>query len=389
MMPRPSPSLGRAFRPSLLVPLMALAFPLVLLAGCGGEDMPPPVPPLPEAAMAAVAEDPGADREDVARAVDALFTVQGIGRTQALVVMHAGEVVAERYDKGVEPATRFSGWSMSKTVTAVLIGMLVADGRLALDEPAPVPHWQRAGDPRGEITLRHLLQMRSGLRHKEMADPPYESGEVRMMFLDGRDQSGAWAKAQPLEHEPGGVFVYSTPATVILADIATDLLAPDASPAERQGAMADFLRARLAVPLGMDSMVGEYDAAGTLAGGSSIWANARDWARLGEFLRHSGSVRGAQIVPRGWVEFMRQESPRSPDYGGLVWLNRASGTNRQMLYPEQGPDTMFAAIGHLGQYLIVSPSQRLTIVRLGKTDDKDRDALVEKLADLAALYPER
>ena len=103
-------------------------------------------------------------------AVDALFTAEGIGETRALVVMHEGEVVAERYAGDYDADTRFIGWSMSKTVTAILTGLMVSDGRVRLDDPAPVSRWQRPGEPRGDITVRHLMQMRSGLRHEEKAE---------------------------------------------------------------------------------------------------------------------------------------------------------------------------------------------------------------------------
>ena len=138
----------------------------------------------------------------------------------------------------------------------------------------------------------------------------------------------------------------------------------------------------------MDSLTAEYDRAGTMIGGAMIWASAPDWARFGEFLRHEGSVAGAQIVPRGWIEFMTAPSPRAPDYGAMVWLNRDSGAEREELFPGKGPDSLFAAVGHLGQYILVSPEQQLTVVRLGKTDDAERDALVDALAKIVALYPE-
>jgi CubicO group peptidase (beta-lactamase class C family) len=373
--------------PRLPLPsLVAATLPALLLAGCG-EPAPAPTPSSTAAALEAVAEDPGTDREKLAKAVDQAFSREGIGETRAVMVMHAGEVVAERYGEGYGPQTRFVGWSMSKTVVGVLMGMMVADGRLRLDDSPPIPNWQRAGDPRGEITLRQLLQMRSGLRHEEKADPVYTSPEVRMMFLDGRDDMAGWAEAQPLESEPGTAFDYSTPGAMILADIAARVLAPNGSPAQRQAVVADYLRARLAVPLGMDSLIAEYDRAGTMMGGSMIWANARDWARFGEFLRHKGSVAGAQIVPRGWIEFMTAASPRAPDYGAMTWLNRDSGGDREVLFPEQGPADLFAAVGHLGQYVLVSPSQQLVVVRLGKTDDEDRPALVDALAEIVALYP--
>lgn len=378
MMRRALPSLVRRLWPSVLL----------LLASCG-QDGPPPPPPLPEGALEAVAVEPGVPREALARAVDALFTRDGIGQSYAVLVMHRGEVVAERYAEGFDAETRFVGWSMSKTVTGVLIGMLVADGRLALDSSPPIDHWQRAGDPRGEITLRQLLQMRSGLRHREGAEPVYQSSEARMMLLDGRDDMAAWAEAQPLEHEPGAVFTYSTATTVILADVAARLLAPDGGPSERQQAMADFIEARLAVPLGMTSMVAEYDAAGTMIAGSAVWATARDWGRLGDFLRNGGSAGGVQVVPRGWIDFMKSESPRAPDYGAHLWLNQPSGTDRNVLFAAQGPDTLFAAVGYLGQYVLVSPEQGLVVVRLGKTDGEDEDPLVQTLAELVALYPVR
>ena len=367
--------------------LLAALLPALLLAGCG-ESAPAPEPPVTAEALEAVAENPGVDREKLAEAVDALFTREGIGETRAVLVLHAGDVAAERYGDGYGPKTRFVGWSMSKTVIGVLMGMMIADGRLRLDDSPPIPNWRRAGDPRGEITLRQLLQMRSGLRHEEKADPVYTSPEVRMMFLDGRDDMAEWAEAQPLESEPGRVFDYSTPTGMILADVAARVLAPKGSADERQAAVAEYLRARLAVPLGMDSLVAEYDRAGTMMGGSMIWASAPDWARFGEFLRHKGSVAGAQIVPRGWIEFMTSASPRAPDYGAMTWLNRDSGGEREVLFPQQGPASLFAAVGHLGQYVLVSPRQQLVVVRLGKTDDADRPALVDALAKIVALYPE-
>ena len=374
MTPRRSPNLAIALLPVLLV------------AGCG-EAAPPPEPPLAPEALAAVTENPGTEREKLARAIDNLFTAEGIGETRAVLVVHGGEIVAERYGEGYGAQTPFVGWSMSKTVTALLIGALVSEGRLELDSSPPIPAWQRAGDPRGAITLRHLLQMRSGLRHQEMADPVYSSPEVRMMFLDGRDDMAAWAEAQPLEHEAGAMHQYSTATSTILADIAARVLAPQGSAEERRRAMADFLASRLSGPLRAPSFFAEFDAAGTMMGGSMIWATARDWAKLGEMLRHKGSVDGTQLVPRSWVEFMTSRSPRAPDYGAHIWLNRDSGEERVVLYPEQGPGSAFALVGHLGQYVIVSPAQKLTIVRLGKTDNADRQALVDEIAKIAALYP--
>ncbi|HSG35797.1 MAG TPA: serine hydrolase [Sphingomonadaceae bacterium] len=361
------------------------------MTACGAEQAPnlsPDSPaPLSVAAMDAIAAAPGADREELARRVDAHFTRTDLGETRAVIVMHDGQIAAERYGAGYDEGTRFVSWSMAKTVTAVMIGILVADGKLELDETPPIPNWHRAGDPRGEITLRQLLQMRSGLRHTETSDPAYAADTVKMLFLEGRDDMAAWAEAQPLEAEPGRKFEYSTATTVILADIAVRALTDSRDPDARREAVASFLETRLFAPLGMHSMVPEYDAAGTLIGGSLIHGTARDWARFGEFLRRRGAVDGVQLVPTGWIDFMTTPSPRAPDYGGQTWLNRPSGADRDALFARRGPASLFGAVGHLGQYVLVSPEQRLTIVRLGKTDDAIRPAVLDALADVVELYP--
>lgn len=371
--------------PLRLRPSLALIVLPALLAACGRA--PPPEPPLTPAALRAVAKDPGTDRERLARKVDALFTRDDLGETRAVVVLHDGKVVAERYAPGYGRGTKFIGWSMSKTVTGLLIGLLVSEGRLRLDDPAPLPRWQRAGDPRSEITVRQLLQMRSGLEHHEQASPPYTSSEVRMLVLDGRDDMAGWAEAQPLADEPGRRFNYSTATPVILADIAARVLAPNGSPDARRAAMDEFIRTRLAGPLKMPSLTAEYDRAGTMLGGSMVWATARDWAKLGELLRHKGSAGDTQVLPRAWIDFMETPSPRAPDYGALLWLNRASGVKkRHVLFAERGPKSLVAAVGHLGQYVLVAPEQKLTVVRLGKTDQDQRPALENALADVIARY---
>ncbi|WP_301751014.1 serine hydrolase [uncultured Erythrobacter sp.] len=368
-----------------------LAPALLILAACGST--PPGQAPLSEAALAAVTVDAGAPKDQLARSIDDLFTMPGLGETRAVVVMANGKLAAERYGPGYDKDTRFISWSMAKTVTGVLIGMLVADGKLSLDAPAPVPLWQRPGDPRAEITLRQLLQMRSGLRHTEAGDPPYESSEVRMLFLDGRDNMAKWAEEQPLEAEPGKQFEYSSNTSVILADIAARALTASTSPDARRKAVAGYLQERLFGPLGMTSMVPEFDASGTLIGGSLMHASARDWAKLGEFLRLKGRAPGGeQLVPQRWVEAMVTPSPRSPHYGFQTWLNRpipGTPASEHPLFPDRAPQSLFSLIGHMGQYVLVSPSQRVTLVRLGHSDSAERPPMLQQAADVLELYPAR
>lgn len=371
---------------SHILPLHILPLAMLpALMGCSNTQE--TTPPLSEQAIAAVVKDPGVDRVKLARDIDALFTDPTMAETRAVVVLNEGRIVAERYAPGYHENTRFIGWSMGKTVTAVMIGLLVSDGRLKLDETAPVPAWQRSGDPRGEITVRQLLQMRSGLRHVEGGKLPYESDEVRMLFLDGRDDMARYAEDQPLETEPGSTFRYSTNTTVILADLAARVLAPDNHPESRRKIVAEYLRTRLFEPARLRSMVPEFDANGTLIGGSMYHATARDWARFGEFLRNSGSVSGAQIIPRGWIGFMTSPSPREAQYGAQLWLNREPTKGKPVLFPERGSASTFAAVGHLGQYVVVSPRQKLVVVRLGQTSDDKGHLIVDRLADIVSLFP--
>lgn len=328
----------------------------------------------------------------LAREVDDLFTAESLGETRAVVVLSDGEIAAERYAPGYDADTRFVSWSMAKTITAVLIGMLVADGRLSVDEPAPVDLWQRPGDPRSGITLAQLLQMRSGLDHTEAGDPPYESSEVRMLFLDGRDDMARWATAQPLEAEPGERFEYSSNTTVILADIAARALTDSEDPDARREAVASYLQDNLLEPLGMTSVVPEFDAAGTLIGGSLIHATARDYAAFGEFMRRSGRAPGGeQLVPRRWIRAMLTPSPASEHYGYQTWLNRPEPRLEypHPLFPDRAPASLFALIGHMGQYVLVSPEQELTMVLLGHSNAPERRAMLQQAADVLALYPAR
>ncbi len=364
---------------------LSLIAPLALVPALIACQSAPVAPPLSQTALSAVVANPGTvSRAELASRIDALFTAPEAGETRALLIWRDGKPIAERYGPGYDRNTRFISWSMAKSITGVLIGMLVSDGRLRLDESVPIPLWQRPGDPRGEITLRQLLQMRSGLRHVEAGDPPYESDEVRMLFLDGRDDMARYAEAQPLQYDAGRKWVYSTNTSVILADLAARVLAPGGNPEMRRRAVLDYLHTRLFDRVGMHSAVPEFDASGTMVGGSAINATAHDWALFGEFLRHRGSAGGVQLVPRQWIDFMTAPSPRESQYGAQIWLNRAATTGTPSLFPDKGPADLFACEGHLGQYVLVAPSRNLVVVRLGMTPENHLDQVTSRLGDIVS-----
>lgn len=323
--------------------------------------------------------------------VERFFTDPGLAETRAIVVLQNGKPVAERYAPGYGPTTRFISWSMAKSVTATLVGQLVDAGRLRLDAPAPVPAWHvRAGDPRAAITLADLLHMSSGLQHVETGPQVENSDTNRALFSDRTADIVAAATAMPLEARPGSKYTYSSVTSVILADIVQRTVAPAArTPAERRAAMRAHMLAALIRPAGLSSLVCEFDAAGTMIGGSFCHATAGDWARFGQLYLNDGVTGGRAVVSPAWVRFVRTPAATDGGYGAHFWLNRPRPAGREAaLFPAAGPADAYAAIGHLGQYVIVVPSKHLVVVRLGKTQDDGLAATRAALGRLVNAYPD-
>lgn len=344
-------------------------------------------PALAQAPAAAPQAIPAVPPASALPAADRFFTDPALRETRALIVLQDGKRIYERYGTGIGPGTRLISWSMAKSITSTLVGLLVADGRLQLDTPAPVPEWQ--GDARGKTTLRQLLHMASGVKHLEAGPEPEKADTNRALFADRSADIYKAAVAQPAEVPPGTRFQYNTLTTHILARIVANSVAPGAkTPAARRQATRAFITQRLAGPAGMSSLLCEYDPQGTLYGGSLCHATARDWAAFGQMYLDDGVVAGTQVLRGDWVTFVRQPSPANPGYGGQFWLNRPlAGGKDDALFWRQGPADAYAAIGHLGQYVIVVPSRRLVVVRLGKTQDEDLQPVRDALARLVNAFP--
>ncbi|MEN8170372.1 MAG: serine hydrolase [Pseudomonadota bacterium] len=277
------------------------------------------------------------------------------GRTRAIIVLHKGQIVGERYATGIGPDTPQLGWSMTKSVMNALVGILVKEGRLTLSSPITTRNWQAPDDPRRNITLEHLLHMSSGLAFNEdMADP---LADVSYMILRERDMA-SFASNKPLEAEPGSRWQYSSGSTIILAEFLCHLLGNEV--------YGDFPREALFEPLGMTSAVLETDAHGTFVGSSFMYATAREWARFGLLYLQDGIWDGKRILPEGWVQYTRTPAPSDPEaaYGAHFWLQLPKE------YRGKGdamPEDAFHAVGHEGQFVTIVPSHDAVIVRLGKT----------------------
>ncbi len=296
-------------------------------------------------------------------------------RTYAVVVVHDGRIVAERYADGVTAGMPLPGWSMAKSVLNALVGLLVHDGRLALDSRELLPAWT-GRDPRAAITLEDLLRMRSGLRFSEVYANPW-SDVLHMLYRSG--DMGGFAASLPLRHRAGSRWSYASGTSNILSLIARRTLGDD---------YHAFPRTRLFEPLGMSSAVMEPDSSGTFVCSSYMLATARDWARFGQLWADGGRVDGQALLPESWVRFSTSPTPQSDGrYGAHWWLK---------LNPDVGGDTeaaariaqdAFFAVGHEGQTLTVIPSRKLVVVRLGASihiDAWNQAEFIAGIQDLAS-----
>lgn len=275
-------------------------------------------------------------------------------RTRAVVVVQNGWVIAERYAKGIRPDMPLIGWSMSKSITHALIGRAIQEGLIDANQPPSVPEWSQPQDPRRNISLDQLLRMNSGLAFQESTGV-LNSDLVRMLTQEA--DMARFAANKPLTKKPGKKWNYSSGSTNILSRILRHTINDD----ERYW---NFPSEKLFGPLGMTTAVLESDNSGTLVGSSLVWASGRDWARFGQLYLDQGSWNGKQLLPPIWIQQARTASRGSKGgYGAHWWLSRRQ--SRADL-----PNDSYSAEGYQGQLLLVSPSHRAVIVRLGQTPKK-------------------
>jgi CubicO group peptidase (beta-lactamase class C family) len=299
-------------------------------------------------------------------------TLGGPG-ARAIVVVDHGRIVGEHYAAGFKPDTPLLGWSMTKTVMAGVVGMLIKDGKLSLDQAG---FWA-GNDGRDKIHLKDLLAMSSGLEWNEAYGAV--SDVTSMLYL--QPDMAAFARSPPLAHPPGEDWVYSSGTAVILSRIAEDAQAQSVSKAKDVATsipardeprdLASFINMRLFGPLGITSATIEPDEHGTLVGSSYMYATARDWARYGLFLLQDGIWQGTELLPPGYVAMMATPVAASHgQYGmGQTWLWGSDavtpGVNPDAAF-DIPPDAFWMS-GHDGQSVCIIKSRQLVIVRLGLT----------------------
>jgi CubicO group peptidase (beta-lactamase class C family) len=319
----------------------------------------------------------------LANALDGAFAEPAAGArrwTQAVVVVHGGHVIAERYAPGYSIDTPLLSHSIAKSVINALVGILAREGKMSASAIAPVARWQANGDAGDAVSVDQLLRMSSGLPLDEGIGPGLAQ---RMWFVE--PDTAKFALATPLTAPPGSRWAYSNLGYAVLSRMVREAIGR--GPAD----VTDFARHELFGPLGMQHALIEFDGAGTPAGSNAMFATAREWARFGLLYLNDGVVGGRRVLPEGWVAYSRQQT-LDAGYGAGFWLNTTTTPipvwERPWGMPGAPRDAYFAR-GYLGQYVIIIPSENLVIVRFGAShipggDIEGTGALVHDV--VAALH---
>jgi CubicO group peptidase (beta-lactamase class C family) len=322
------------------------------------------------------------DAEKTTAAVNAAFEPAS-GMTAAFVVTWKGRIIGEKYADGIDMHTSLESWSMGKSLTATLMGILIQQGVYQLDQPAPVPEWQEEGDPRAQIRISDILRMSSGLRCRAPGDPGLDPslGYLDHLYLyTGGANSFSWAATRPQEWPPGKVGRYRNCDPVLINYLVR--LAVEGRGEE----YLSFPRRALFDKIGIRNMVVEADPYGNFLLQGYELGSGRDWARLGNLYLQDGVWNGERILPEGYRDFVSTVAPAwaadgRPVYGGFFWIN---GTET---FPIPGEAYYMAGAG--GQYTIMIPSHDLVVVRLGHYNGASpgEEALSRSLALLMEAVP--
>jgi CubicO group peptidase (beta-lactamase class C family) len=299
----------------------------------------------------------GIDAAKLKAALDAAFE-PAESLTSAFVVTHNGRLIGERYMSGISETTPHESWSMGKSVTATLMGILIRQGVYALDQPAPIPEWQTPGDPRQKIRIRDLLHMSSGIRIKAPDDPGYDPATYpdHLFLYTGRVDSFKYAATRPPQWPPDTVGRYRNTDPVL-----TNYLIRLA--VEKRGEeYLSFPQRQLWDKIGVRSMVMETDPYGNFLTQGYELMSGRDWARLGNLYLQDGVWNGERILPEGFATFVSRLAPawaadKRPVYGGFFWING------DHTFPV--PNEAYYMAGAGGQTVLIIPSHNLVVVRIG------------------------
>lgn len=288
-------------------------------------------------------------------ALAAVFAPENL--TAAFVVVYKGRIIAERYGAGANGDMPLESWSMGKSLTAILFGVLAQQqGTWDPFKPAPFQQWQAEGDPRAKIQIADLFHMSSGLKFSSAGDPPATWGQAHpdhIYIYSGAINVYDFCVNKPAEHAPNTVGRYRNCDPLLVGCLLKQAVE------ERGESWLEFPRKHLFDKLGIRHMVLETDPWGNFIMTGFDYGSGRDWARLGLLMAQDGIWQGERLLPEGFAKFVSTPAPawNTPSYGGLFWLNATGKTNL--------PKSAYNMSGQGGQHVFIVPSHDLVIVRLG------------------------
>lgn len=295
------------------------------------------------------------DNEKIKGVLDEAFSEPGpdkLRRTRAVVVVYDGKIIAERYADGFNQDSKLIAWSMTKSVTNAMVGVLARQGKLDVDAPAPVEAWKN--DERNSIKLDNLLRANSGLDWGENYGGA--SGVTNMLFK--HKDMGGFAAESPLGTKPGEKWYYSSGTTNIISRIIREQVGDEN--------YHKFPYEEILYKIGMFNTTIEPDANGTFVGSSYSYGPARDWARFGMLYLNDGVWNGERILPEGWVKYTTTPSSGTDrgQYGAQFWLNAGAKDDPSNRYYPDAPTDLYWADGFEGQNVFIIPSKKLVIVKM-------------------------
>ena len=294
------------------------------------------------------------DYDKLKRAVDNAFDENGLKnkRSRSVLVLYKDKIVAEKYDKNFDKNSKILGWSMTKSVTQAVFGILQKQKKIDIYQPAPIVEWKN--DERKNITINDLLHMNSGL---EWEEDYTKICDATQMLFQATDMTQSQL-LKPAKFKPNTHWNYSSGTTNLLSGILRNQF-------RTHQEYLDFWYAELIDKIGMHSMIIETDMTGNFVGSSYGWATTRDWSKFGLLYLHNGNWNGTQILDKSWVDYTRVPAKNSNGiYGAHFWLN-AGGR-----YPD-APRDLYSCNGFQGQKLFIIPSHDLVIVRMGLKGQED------------------
>ena len=323
--------------------------------------------------------DSRVDRAGLEKLLDHAFAAsepEDLERTHSVVIAQHGAVVVERHGEGAGPDDAFRSWSMAKSITNALIGILVRQGRLDISQPIPVREWD-ASDPRAQITIDQMLRMVDGLRFREAEHlgggavryyPEEESDVIPMLFGIGKNDVAGFAAGLPRVADPETRWNYNSGGSNLLARLVGETVGGG------RDEMLAFMQTELFGPLGMKSADPRFDEAGHFIGASHCPCSGLDFARFGLLCLRDGVWDGTRILPEGWIDYCRTPSPQSDGlYGAHFWVT-------------PGSLGIFSCQGAWGQRILIVPKLDLVVVRLGQTAPHKVGAVVQHCKELVDVF---